>query len=120
MLKLHFYNHKTLRHLKKQSFYHCCKCCLCKAYSPDTFQTHLVNKKKKGLHFDFIAAFPILFPKPRCSLKKKGLYLESISLFPNFCPDFSKFRAIIKVQTFFFREHLDFGNKIEKSEMKSK
>ena len=27
MLKLHFYNHKTLRHLKKQSFYHCCKCC---------------------------------------------------------------------------------------------
>ena len=42
MLKLHFYNHKTLRHLKKQSFYHCCKCCLCKAYSPDTFQTHLV------------------------------------------------------------------------------
>ena len=44
MLKLHFYNHKTLRHLKKQSFYHCCKCCLCKAYSPDTFQTHLVGK----------------------------------------------------------------------------
>ena len=43
MLKLHFYNHKTLRHLKKQSFYHCCKCCLCKAYSPDTFQTHLVH-----------------------------------------------------------------------------
>ena len=42
MLKLHFYNHKTLRHLKKQRFYHCCKCCLCKAYSPDTFQTHLV------------------------------------------------------------------------------
>ena len=42
MLKLHFYNHKTLRHLKKQNFYHCCKCCLCKAYSPDTFQTHLV------------------------------------------------------------------------------
>ena len=45
MLKLHFYNHKTLRHLKKQSFYHCCKCCLCKAYSPDTFQTHLVYWK---------------------------------------------------------------------------
>ena len=45
MLKLHFYNHKTLRHLKKQSFYHCCKCCLCKAYSPDTFQTHLVYKQ---------------------------------------------------------------------------
>ena len=42
MLKLHFYNHKTLRHLKKQSFYHCCKCCLCKAYSPNIFQTHLV------------------------------------------------------------------------------
>ena len=42
MLKLHFYNHKTLRHLTKQSLYHCCKCCLCKAYSPDTFQTHLV------------------------------------------------------------------------------
>ena len=45
MLKLHFYNHKTLHHLKKQSFYHCCKCCLCKAYSPDTFQTHLVYTK---------------------------------------------------------------------------
>ena len=44
MLKLHFYNHKILRHLKKQSFYHCCKCCLCKAYSPDTFQTHLVYR----------------------------------------------------------------------------
>ena len=53
MLKLHFYNHKTLSHLKKQSFYHCCKCCLCKAYSPDTFQTHLV---KLGLMKQFVTA----------------------------------------------------------------
>ena len=51
MLKLHFYNHKTLCHLKKQSFYHCCKCCLCKAYSPDTFQTHLVNHSSSSISF---------------------------------------------------------------------
>ena len=56
---------------------------------------------------DFISDLPILFPKSRCSLKKKGLHLESISVFPIFCPDFSKFRS----------EHLDFGNKIGKSEI---
>ena len=50
-------------------------------------------------------------------LKKKGLHLELISLFSNFCPDFSRFRAIFEVKTIFFREHLDFGNKTGKSEM---
>ena len=58
MLKLHFYNHKTLRHLKKQSFYHCCKCCLCKAYSPDTFQTHLVYNIGKAFFHLLRKHFP--------------------------------------------------------------
>ena len=61
MLKLHFCYHKTLRHLKKQSFYHCCKCCLCKAYSPDIFQAHLVyTGLAVTMDIEIIITFPLL------------------------------------------------------------
>ena len=42
---------------------------------------------KKKVQFNLISNFPILLPKPRCSLKKRS-HLESISIFPTFRPDF--------------------------------
>ena len=75
--------------------------------------------QKKGLNFDFISDFPILFPKSRCSLKKKSLHLESIFLFPNFRPNFSRFRAIIEVKTFFLVNTLILGEKTERLDQNS-
>ena len=72
MLKLHFYNHKTLRHLKKQSFYLCCKCCLCKAYSPDTFQTHLVY----NLYCGIVSALYWLDNRGMYTIPRQYLYCE--------------------------------------------
>ena len=100
MLKLYFYNHKTLRHLKKQSFYHCCKCCLCKAYSPDTFQTHLVygykatkvtlavnsphkkllKKQSIGQHIDYILRLTLAI---RTSLGHHVYFVAVVNLISN-------------------------------------
>ena len=46
----------------------------------------LQKKKKKGLHFDFISAFPIFLPKSRSSLKKKGLHFNLLLYFAIFLP----------------------------------